>query len=67
MLADSWVLILTQHVYEADALQISSHILDKCNAFLSSDKELINTAKKMGLEAYNIVEEESKMREIISS
>jgi predicted nucleic acid-binding protein len=67
ILLDSWALILSHHIYEADAVQIGSHLYDKCNVLLSSDKELINTARKAGITAYNVPEEGPEIRRIIGA
>jgi hypothetical protein len=67
ILLDSWVLVLGHHIYQADALQIGSHLHDKCNVLLSSDKELIDTARKAGITAYNVAEEGSEIRRIMSA
>nr|MDO8098765.1 type II toxin-antitoxin system VapC family toxin [Candidatus Njordarchaeota archaeon] len=66
VLVDTWLLILNQHIYEADALQISSAVNCRCDALLSSDRELVKTAREVGVQAYNVVEEGSQIRKIIS-
>ncbi|MEM2122378.1 MAG: type II toxin-antitoxin system VapC family toxin [Candidatus Bathyarchaeia archaeon] len=57
MLIDSWPLILGEHVYQADAIQIQTCIYSKSNLLLSSDKELIDAALKIGLKAANVMDE----------
>lgn len=63
ILVDSWPLILRQHIYEADALQIQTCIYCGGDVFLSADKDLIDLAMKRGLKALD-VEKERKIKEL---
>ncbi|MEM2437494.1 MAG: type II toxin-antitoxin system VapC family toxin [Thermoproteota archaeon] len=51
IIVKTWPLILREHVYEADALQIQTCIYSGSNALLSGDRKLINVAIKAGLKA----------------
>jgi len=53
-LTESWLLILKHHLYVADALQVSTSKEAGCNLILSADEELIQIAKKEGIDAMNI-------------
>ena len=64
ILVDSWPLILRQHIYEADALQIQTCIYCGGDVLLSADKELIDLATKRGLKALD-VEGEGKIKEFL--
>lgn len=64
ILVDSWPLILRQHIYEADALQIQTCIYCGGDVFLSADKDLIGLAMKRGLKALD-VEKERKIKELL--
>ena len=64
MLVDAWPLILSEHVYEADALQIRTCAYSSSDVLLSGDRELINVALRMGLKAVN-VEDEDKVKEML--
>lgn len=64
ILVDSWPLILRQHIYEADALQIQTCIYCGGDVLLSADKELIDLATKRGLKALD-VEGERKIKEFL--
>jgi predicted nucleic acid-binding protein len=64
ILIEAWPLILHEHIYEADALQIQTCIYCKGDALLSADKELINSARKKGLKALD-VKEERKIRDFL--
>lgn len=63
MLVEAWTLILNEHVYEADALQIRASVYSGSNIFLSGDKELINVASRAGLKTVNI-EDEDEVKEL---
>ena len=64
ILVDSWPLILRQHIYEADALQIQTCIYCGGDVLLSADKELIDLATKRGLKALD-VEKKRKIKEFL--
>lgn len=59
-LIDSWLIVLKTHIYEADALQISTSKQARCNLLLSADNRLIRTAIKEGLTAINIEKDPQK-------
>jgi predicted nucleic acid-binding protein len=59
--ADTWRLIFSSHIYEADAIQIATAKTLKCDLFLSADAELIKAAKQTNLEAANIETETEKI------
>lgn len=58
MLVEAWPLILNDHIYEADAIQIRTSMYSGSKALLSGDKGLINVASRNGLKAINIENEE---------
>ena len=57
VLIEGWPLILEEHIYEADALQIQTCIYSESKLLLSADEDLINTALKKGIRAINIKDE----------
>jgi len=63
ILVEVWPLILREHIYGADALQIQTCTYSGSDAFLSSDKELINLASMTGIKAVN-VEDENEVRKL---
>ena len=65
ILTDSWSLMVNLHLYEADALQISTCVHGEGDAFLSGDKKLVAAARKMNIRAHDILREESEIRELI--
>ena len=58
MLVEAWPLILSEHIYKADALQIRTSIYSGSNVLLSGDRELINAALRIGLKAINVKDED---------
>lgn len=66
ILVDAWPLILRQHIYEANALQIQTYIYCGGDVLLSADKELIDLATKKGLKALD-VKEERKIKDFLGT
>ena len=65
-LVESWTLVLRRHLYEADALQISSAREAGCDLLLGADDRLIQAAREEGLEAINVEAEPEEAIERIS-
>lgn len=65
ILIETWSLIMSHHIYEVDALQITSCIHSQSNAIISSDKKLVETSRKLGLMAYHVTDDEEKLRSLI--
>lgn len=65
ILTETWNLILNYHIYEADALQITTCIHSQSNALISSDKKLIKASRKTGLKAFHVTKDEGKLKEFI--
>jgi len=65
ILVDSWPLVLGEHIYEADVLQIQTCIYSGSNVLLSADKELINIALRTGIKAVN-VEDENRVEKLLT-
>jgi predicted nucleic acid-binding protein len=53
-LSNSWLLITKHHIYEADALQISTSLEADCSFFFSADVNFVRTAEKEDINAVNI-------------
>ena len=62
ILIECWLLVVKHHIYEADALQISSSKNAGCDLFLGADSRLIEAAKKEGI---NAVHTETETRKAI--
>ncbi|MGQ9479607.1 MAG: type II toxin-antitoxin system VapC family toxin [Thermoproteota archaeon] len=50
-LLNSWMIVLEDHIYMADALQISSALETEAEELITADKLLGNIARKRGLKA----------------
>ncbi len=61
VLTDSWKILLEEHIYAADALQIASSKHAKCDLFLSADRTLLESAKAQGLTALDPEKDEEKI------
>ncbi len=61
ILTEAWSLVLSDHIYEADALQIQTRIHSD-GVLLSGDKSLINTASRY-INAVS-VEDENRVRDL---
>lgn len=64
-LVDSWLLVMTHHVYEADALQISTSKEAGCSLLLSADARLVDVAEKEDVNAVNIEAEPERALTIL--
>ena len=64
---DAWSVIIDNHIYQADALQITTCRYAGSDALLSGDGSLVDTSRKIGLKAFNIVQEEEKVKEFVES
>jgi len=62
ILTETWALILNEHIYEADALQIRSCKYLDSDALLSGDSKLVTIASRMGLRALDIKDEDEVKR-----
>lgn len=65
-LVESWTIVLRRHLYEADALQISSAKEAGCDLLLGADDRLVQAAREEGIEAINVEAEPGKAIEHIS-
>jgi uncharacterized protein len=61
ILTNTWNLLMTHQVYEADALQIATCIQNKNNALVSSDEKLVQISRKNGLKTLYIPKDEKDL------
>jgi predicted nucleic acid-binding protein len=66
-LLESWVMVLKHHIYEADALQISSAKDVRCHLFLGAERTLLEAAEREGLTSVNIETEPERALKILDS
>jgi predicted nucleic acid-binding protein len=65
-LVESWSLVLRHHIYEADALQISTAKEAGCDLLLGADKRLIMAARDEGIDFIDFETEPEKTLKRIS-
>jgi len=60
-------LIFKYHVYQADAIQISSFQIANCEIFISADKKLVEIMKSINENSFNVETEESLIKNFLIS
>jgi predicted nucleic acid-binding protein len=65
ILTDTWNLLMTHHIYEADALQMATCMHSKNDALISSDEKLVQISRKTGLKALQIPKDEQDLITLI--
>ncbi|MCW3984400.1 MAG: type II toxin-antitoxin system VapC family toxin [Candidatus Bathyarchaeota archaeon] len=61
MLLDTWKLLLTHHIYEADALQIASSQYSQADALLTGDEKLVQASAHAGIETINLTKNQNEL------
>jgi predicted nucleic acid-binding protein len=56
-LVEAWALVLRRHIYEADALQVSTARGAGCDVLFGADRHLIQVARDEGINAIDIARE----------
>jgi predicted nucleic acid-binding protein len=62
LLAQSWKIVLDEHMHQADALQLKTSITEACDIFLTADDGLATVAEKIGLDAIPIEKSDGQMK-----
>jgi predicted nucleic acid-binding protein len=62
ILTDAWRILMEEHIYSADALQIATCKSERCEVFASADRNLLQAAENQGLSAEDPVKDEKKMK-----
>ena len=65
ILTDTWNLILNNHIYEADALQIITCSCGSNDVLVTSDQKLAQTSKKAGLKTIHIPNDKDELQTLI--
>ena len=65
ILIATWNLIMNHHIYEADALQITTCDYSNNDALLTSDEKLVQTSRKTGLKAIHISKDKQEIETLI--
>ncbi len=64
ILTESLRILLEEHIYQADALQIASCMKSASELFVAAEESLVRAAKKQGLKALNPEKEEESITAI---
>jgi len=65
ILTEAWNIIINHHIYEADAIQITTCINAQSDILISGDEKLIETGRKLGIKAFHIIGDEQKIKDLI--
>ncbi len=65
ILTDSWRILLEEHIYAADALQIASCKHSRCDVFVSADRNLLERARAQGLTGLDPEKDEKRFISLI--
>lgn len=65
ILTAAWKIIINHHIYEADAIQITTCTNTQSDALISGDEKLIETGTKIGIKAFHITRDEQKIKDFI--
>jgi len=64
-LVHSWLIVIKQHVYVADAIQICTCKRFNCDFLLSADQVLVKAASNCGISSLNVETQEKEIYETI--
>jgi predicted nucleic acid-binding protein len=64
LMTASWKILVREHIYQADALQIASFKEEACDILLSADRQLLAAAQKQRIEGFNPESDEKKLMSI---
>jgi len=65
ILTEAWSIIINYHVYEADAIQLTTCISAGSDALISGDEKLIKTGGKVGVKSFHVIKDEQKIKSFI--
>jgi len=65
ILTNTWNLVLSHHVYEADALQITTCSYNSNDALVTSDEKLTQTSRKIGIKTINLPKDELDLKNLM--
>jgi len=65
ILTDTWNLVLNHHVYEADALQITTCSYNSNDALVTSDEKLAQTGRKIGIKTIHLPKDELDLKNLM--
>ncbi len=62
ILTDAWRVLMEEHIYSADALQIATCKSEHCEVFASADRNLLQAAENQGLSTQDPIKDEKKIK-----
>ncbi|MCW4018921.1 MAG: type II toxin-antitoxin system VapC family toxin [Candidatus Bathyarchaeota archaeon] len=65
VLAESWNVLMKYHIYEADALQMTTCRYGKNDALISNDEKLVEVSRKSGLQAFSITRDKEEIGHLL--
>lgn len=65
LLTEAWTIVLTQHLYQADALQIVTCNESKAKALITSDQRLRRASESLGLKALDPDGQQDEIRDLL--
>ena len=65
ILTNTWNLVLSHHVYEADALQITTCSYNSNDALVTSDEKLAQTGRKIGIKTIHLPKDELDLKNLM--
>ena len=69
LLLGCWRIIMENHMYQADALQLKTSAVEGCSFLITADEGLVEVAEKLGLKAIPIEKKggQKKLRELLKA
>jgi predicted nucleic acid-binding protein len=64
VLTEAWALVLSEHLYEADALQVATCEQSKSKVIVTSDERLRSASENVGLRAMDPDKQEHDIRDL---
>lgn len=66
VLTEAWLILVRQHVYEADALQVATAKSLNCDVLLTADRSLVDTCRRESVASFDVETEQEKILKAIS-
>jgi len=67
VITEAWLILVRQHVYEADALQVATAKSLNCDVLLTADRSLVDTCRRESVASFNVETEQERILEAIMS
>ncbi len=67
IITSTWDLIMSYHIYEADALQITAYNYNGSKALITSDKRLAQKSKEAGIKTILMPSDERELKALIEN